>query len=58
MTKVARIEKLKIIEDMEDPIVELQGLIAEKEDAGVKDETYLFHLLQLEELAELLTKRN
>jgi len=58
MTKVERIEKLKIVEIMEDRIVELQGLIADKEDEGIKDDTYLLLLLELEDLAELLTERN
>jgi len=39
---------------MEDRIVELQGLIADKEDEGVTDDSYLQLLLELEELSELL----
>ena len=58
MTKVERSEKLKIIEVMEDRIVELQGLIADKEDAGVKDDTLFQLLFELEELSERLVKRN
>ena len=58
MTKVERSEKLKVVHVMEDRIVELQGLIAEKEDEGIKDDTYLLLLLELEDLAELLTERN
>ena len=58
MTKVERSEKLKIIEVMEDRIVELQGLIADKEDAGVKDDTLFQLLFELEELSELLVQRN
>ncbi len=58
MTKVERIEKLKIVEIMEDRIVELQRLIAEKEDEGNKDDTYLQLLFELEELSERLVQRN
>ncbi len=57
MTKVERSEKLKVVHVMEDRIVELQGLIAEKEDEGIKDDTYLQLLLELEELSERLTQR-
>jgi len=56
MTKKERLEKLKITEVMEDRIVELQGLIAEKE--SIKDDTYLQLLFELEELSERLVKRN
>ena len=42
---------------MEDRIVELQRLIAEKEDEGNKDDT-LQLLFELEELSELLVQRN
>jgi len=58
MTKQERIEKLKIIEVMEDRIIELQGLIADKEDAGVKDDTLFQLLFELEELSEMLVQRN
>ncbi|MCH9006882.1 hypothetical protein IIA29_02560 [candidate division KSB1 bacterium] len=58
MTKVERIEKLKIVEIMENRIVELQGLIADKEDAGVKDDTLFQLLFELEVLSELLVQRN
>jgi len=58
MTKEERKQKLKIIEVMEDRILELQGLIADKEDEGIKDDSYLLLLLELEDLAELLTERN
>ena len=54
MTKEERAGKLEIIEVMEDRIVELQGLIAEKEDDGVRDDTYLQLLLELEELSKML----
>ena len=45
---------------MEDRIVELQGLIADKEDSGVKDDTLFQQLLfELDELSsELLVQRN
>jgi len=58
MTKVERMEKLKIVHVMEDRIAELQGLIADKEDAGVKDDTLFQLLFELEELSELLVQRN
>ena len=58
MTKKERLEKLKITEVMEDRIVELQGLIADKEDEGVMDDTLFQLLFELEELSELLVKRN
>ena len=58
MTKVERIEKLKIVEIMEDRIVELQGLIADKEDKGVMDDTLFQLLFELEELSERLVQRN
>ena len=58
MTKEERKQKLKIIEVMEDRIVELQGLIADKEDAGVKDDTLFQLLFEIEELSQRLVKRN
>ena len=58
MTKVERMEKLKIVHVIEDRIVELQRLIADKEDKGVMDDTLFQLLFELEELAELLTERN
>ena len=58
MTKVERSEKLKIIEVMEDRIVELQGLIADKEDAGVKDDSLFQLLFEIEELSQRLTQRD
>ncbi len=57
MTKVERSEKLKITEVMEDRIELLQGLIADKEDAGVKDDTLFQLLFELEELSERLIHR-
>ena len=51
MNKVERSEKLKIVHVMEDRIVELQGLIAEKEDK-------VQLLFELEELSEMLVQRN
>ena len=58
MTKVERSEKLKIVHVIEDRIVELQGLIADKEDKGVMDDTLFQLLFELEELSEMLVKRN
>ncbi len=58
MNKVERSEKLKIVHVMEDRIVELQGLIAEKEDKGVMDDTLFQLLFELEELSEMLVQRN
>jgi len=58
MTKVERMEKLKIVHVIEDRIIELQGLIADKEDAGVKDNTLFQLLFELEELSEILVERN
>ena len=58
MTKKERAEKLKIIEVMEGRIVELQELISEKENEGIKDDSYLQSLFELEALSEMLEKRN
>ena len=58
MTKVERMEKLKIVHVIEDRIVELQRLIADKEDKGVMDDTLFQLLFELEELSEFLVKRN
>ena len=58
MTKVERIEKLKIVEIIEDRILELQTMIADKEDAGVKDDTLFQLIFELEELSERLVQRN
>ena len=58
MTKVERSEKLKVVHVMEDRILELQGLIADKEDAGVKDDTLFQLLFELEELSERLIQRD
>ena len=55
MTKVERMEKLKIVNVMEDRIIELQELISEKENEGIKDDSYLQSLFAL---SEMLVKRN
>ena len=39
-------------------LTELQRLIADKEDAGVKDDTLFQLLFELEELSEMLVQRN
>ena len=46
-TKEESAKKLKIIEVMEDKIMELQTMIGEKEHKGVKDDTHFQLLLEL-----------
>ena len=58
MTKEERAEKLIIVEVIEDRIRELQELIADREDSGVRDETFFKLLLDLEQWSEMLVKWN